>query len=288
MIKRGLICFAFLMLLFSMSFVSAGIGELCEISVNLLNQDPYPAVQGDYVKLVFQIDGVNNPKCGEISFELKEGFPISFDPDIDPKFVVQGGVFQSDYSSYLLSSYDVRVDTDALDGDNDIEVMYSYYVRGELVQETKKFDLNVQDSRVDFEIFVKDYVPETSIMTLQVLNIGENDVEAITLHIPKQDNVNVKGANRNIIGDLDSNEYTTADFEILPENGDMDIEVIYTDSVNVRRTIMKQVRFDSSYFNGRVQDKKSYTGWIIFGVVVLIVGFWIWRRRKKKKHLRRR
>ena len=49
--------FAFAFILFSISGVFAGV---CDLDVSLINQDPYPAIQGDYVKLVFQVDGHSN------------------------------------------------------------------------------------------------------------------------------------------------------------------------------------------------------------------------------------
>ena len=50
-------------------------------------------------------------------------------------------------------------------------------------------------------------------ITIEVLNIEASDIEALTIEIPKQDNIEVKGPNKIVVGDLDSNEYTTAEFE---------------------------------------------------------------------------
>ena len=83
---------------------------------------------------------------------------------------------------------------------------------------------------------------------------------------------------------MDSNEYTTADFEaILPEKGTttINLNVLYTDSINVRRELQKVVDFDSSYFTGREAKKKTPWVWIILVVVVIV--FFIWRRIRKKK-----
>lgn len=56
-----------LFVIFGMSFA---IAETCGLDVGLINQEPYPAVPGEYVKVVFQITGVDNPECGKIDFEL--------------------------------------------------------------------------------------------------------------------------------------------------------------------------------------------------------------------------
>lgn len=289
MIKRGLIgCFMLFVMLFSISMVSADVGDLCELSVSLLSQDPHPAMPGEYVKLVFQVDGVDDPKCGEIIFELKEDFPISLDPGVDAKIVAQGGIHQIDFSSYLLASYEARVSEDALDGENIIEVEYSYNVGGSRAEEVKQFNLNVEDARVDFEVYVKDYDPTTKVMTFEILNIGDSDIEALTIEVPRQDHIEIKGPNRNIVGDLDSNEYTTAEFEATSEGGNIELEIIYTDTINVRRSISKTIIFTPEYFEGR-NGNEGTSVWVYVIVVVVVVGLvWYWRKKKKYRMTHKR
>jgi hypothetical protein len=83
---------------------------------------------------------------------------------------------------------------------------------------------------------------------------------------------------------LDSNEYTTADFEAILPKGETSIElnIIYTDSINVRREMQKMVKFDSSYFTDRTADQKS-PPWLLYIIIIAVIGFFVWRRIKKKK-----
>jgi hypothetical protein len=145
--------------------------------------------------------------------------------------------------------------------------------------------LNVEDTRADFEIHIEKYSSDTKVLTLEILNIGKSDIQALTLEIPKQANIEVKNSNINIVGDLDSNEYTTADFEATPQKGDINVKITYTDSINTRRTIEKTVYFDPEYFQGRVEDQKQGGAgtYIILVIIVLFVGFLIYRRIKKKR-----
>ena len=50
----------------------------CTLDISLINQDPYPAIPGDYVKVVFEIDGLENPNCGTVTFGIKEDYPKTF------------------------------------------------------------------------------------------------------------------------------------------------------------------------------------------------------------------
>lgn len=276
MIKRGILLFILIILVAPMILAT------CNLDVNLINQDPYPAIPGDYVDVVFQITGVDNPACGVVEFEIKEEYPFSLDPDKENPISIRAGTYERGYSSFYIAPYKIRIDSDAIDGDNPIEVGYS----STDIELLKEFNINVEDSRADFEIFVKDYKPSTNIMTLEILNIEENDVEALTIEIPKQDNIEIKGPNRNVVGDLDSNEYTTAEFEAISSGGDIKLTILYTDSINARRSLEKTINFDPSYFTGRKSDQKGVNAgtWVVIVIVVIVLIWWWHKRKKKKRH----
>lgn len=253
----------------------------CELTISMINQDPYPAIPGDYVKVVFQIDGLENPECGTVTFGLKEDYPISLDPETENPITIQAGTFQRKYSSFYLAPYKLRIDENALDGNNPIEVFYQNTNGAEIM---KEFNIYVDDTRADFEVHIKNYDYITREMTLEILSIAEVDISALTVEIPKQEGIQIKGANNKVIGDLDANEYTSADFEaILPEEEkDIVLKLIYTDSINVRREINKTVHFDPVYFTDRINTSKKSTWWI-YVVVVLVAAWLVWRRVKKNK-----
>lgn len=289
--KKSLVIFSLLVLSFGLlGFVSAA---TCDLKASLVNQDPYPAVQGDYVKLLFQLDGVAETGCGVIEFSLLEKYPIIFDDGAENTFTVNSGTFTKDHPSFLMIPYKVRVDANALDGANPVEVSFASNTgTPQTVSYLEQFDVEVKDVRVPFEVLVKDFDVTTNIMTLEVLNVGDADVQALTLEIPHDENLDVleiKGANTNILGDIDSNEYTTSDFEVSPKSaGELLLNIKYTDETGTRRSTTEQVYFDSKNFNGKKADqKKTPIGTIIFVIVVLIViGYFFYRRhqKKKKKH----
>ncbi len=274
--KKGVLI---LLLMFSISFVAA---EACDVSVTLLNQDPYPAVPGDYVKLVFQIDNIDNPECGEMIFSLNEDYPIEFDPTEDGIRTIQDVNYVKDYQSNILIPYEVRVNENALDGSNPIEANIKHKGQAPI---TETFNIEVDDVRADFEIYVKDYDYTTNEVTIEVLNIEESDIEALTVEIPKQGAIEIKGANKIVVGDLDSNEYTTADFEAKISDGEFKVNLIYSDTINTRRTLEKMVSYDSSYFTDRKADQKttSKTTYVVWLVIILLAIWWIVKKFTKKK-----
>lgn len=267
------------LMIFTMTLVNAA---ACDLSVSLLNQDPYPAVPGDYVKIVFQVKGLDNPECGDVTFNLLQDYPLVFDPTEKSTRTFQKVDYIKDYESNLLIPYKVRIDENALDGTNPIEVSIQNRANPPI---SETFDLEVKDVRADFEVYVKNYNYQTHELELEILNIAKSDVEALSVEILKQENIEVKGPNRIIVGDLDSNEYTTADFEATPSEGEIKLLLTYSDTINTRRTIEKIVTFDSTYFTNRVADQSS-TGigtYILWGAVILLVGWWIVGKFTKKK-----
>jgi hypothetical protein len=276
--KRGILTiFALAFMFFTIGNISAATN--CAVGVSIVNQEPYPATPGEYVEVVFQITGVQYTNCPDITFELKEKFPFSLDPGVQNTITIKSGTFTSDYADVYILPYKIRVDENALDGISKLSIAYE---RGDLAVH-EDFEINIEDSLADFEIFVKDYNAGTRELTFEILNIADVDVEALTLEIPKQENVEVKGANRIVVGDLDSNEYTTADFEaILSKETDINVTIIYTDLTNVRRTISKTVHFDPFYFSGLARDQKAQPIWLYI-VIVLAIAAYIWYRVKKHK-----
>ncbi|MBU0467085.1 MAG: hypothetical protein KJ718_04145 [Nanoarchaeota archaeon] len=287
----GLVVLVFV-LFFNVGFASA---KQCGLNISVVNQDPYPAVPGGYVKVVFQMNGVDNPECGEVGFEIVENFPFSLDEGEPARVDIGSGTHIRNFRSFWLIPYELRIHENALDGNNPVDVVvYHDQGRTKSLSKIEQFDINIETADVDFEISIKEYETSTNTITFEILNVGENDVEALTLEIPKQDNIAVKGSNRNIIGDLDSNEDTTAKFEAIPQNGEIEVSIIYTNKIDERRMLTKRVVYDSSYFTDRKAEEikpKSAYFYLFWVFVVLWVVLWFrkrWKRKKLKERERRR
>lgn len=273
-------------LIFIFSLISIN-AEVCGPKISLINQDPYPAIPGEYVKLVFQVKNIENPTCGTISFELLEQYPLIFDPDTQKKITINSGFYKRDYGSFLIAPYKVRIDKEALKGDNPIDT--KIYYSGNQGYLTTQFNIYVEDSKTDFEIHIDKYSYETKELTIEILNIGNSDIEALTLEVPKQENIDIRGTNRVVVGSLDANEYTTADFKANIQDGEIEIKILYIDSTGIRREVIKEINFDSTYFTKRPdeQQKNSTTYYIIILVIVIVLIWWLVKRKKEKKRYQR-
>ncbi|MFB6246399.1 MAG: hypothetical protein ABEI74_02305 [Candidatus Pacearchaeota archaeon] len=276
--KRGLLLLIFLAIVLSPAQISSE--QSCALDASMVNQDPYPAVPGDYVKLVFQVEGLKDPDCGKAFFELKEKYPISFDPGENQRKTLSSGTYSKDFNSSWLIPYKVRVDKDALDSEIPMEVEYGR--TGNKISLTEQFDLKVKDVRTNFEVFVKDYNRKTNLLTFEVINTGKSDAEALTMKILEQEGVEIKGSPKNVIGSLDSNDFTTAEFQIKPskEKKNIGLEIEYTDEIGKRRSLNKTVPFNSEYF---VEKKDSSTSPLVYVLIILAVSIAIYLIYRKKK-----
>jgi hypothetical protein len=258
----------------------------CTLTPKLINQDPYPAIPGEYTKVVFQLEGLEDPKCKDVSFQIIEEFPFSLDKGSQNKITAKGGFYIKDYETYLLAPYKLRIDKNALDGENPIEIKYSYTTfQSQPTYFVEQFNITVKDVRTDFETHIQRYSYETKELTLELLNIGKENVDAVTIEIPEQKNIEIIGPKRKIIGDIDSNEDDRITFTALPKEGDINLKIIYTDQTGTRRTLEKQIFFNPNNFNKSIEEKSglSSTMSFILGILIPIAILFIYRWNKKRK-----
>lgn len=283
--KRGKTSFIFVVFI-SLLMINSVSAVGCAITADLVNQDPYPALPGSYVEVLFQLNGVGGCDDGA-SVDLVLEYPFSLDNSESSTRIMKSSTYAGEnYDSFWNTIYKIRIDENALEGDYEVELRYKEGVTSNWEEFSfSKFMINVDDARTDFEIYIKDHNIKDRKLVFEILNTGNQDIEALTLEIPKQENIVIKGSNRNIVGDLDSNEYTTADFEAIPSEGEINLIIYYTDSINERRTIEKTVYYDHSYFIDaidNIEQDKSGT-YVVIGIIVIIGVFLYLKRRKNKK-----
>ena len=271
----------------SIFIISGMASAACNLNVGMLNQDPYPAVPDDYVKVVFQMNGTEDSDCGDIFMDINPIYPFSLDAT-DSTVLVKGGNFISGYPSFLEAGYKIKVDKDAVDGDNKIQVRYG---KTNIINasQIKDFYINVENVRTDFDVIIQDYSLTTNVITFGIVNIGKENAEALTLEIPEQGNVKLLGNNKVIIGSLNVNDDTTATVKAMPRGeGEITINLGYNDKINVRRTLEKKVFFSGSYLEQTAARAPKglyyYLFWAALVLFVLYFAYGYYKKSKAKKN----
>jgi hypothetical protein len=163
----------------------------------------------------------------------------------------------------------------------------------------------------DFDVSIQDSTSTST--TLAITNIGENTAYSVIVSIPQQENFRVTGISTSIMGNLNAGDYTLASFQITSirpvtntstsQGRNLIVEISYTDTLGVRRTVQKQVEFGlntNTTFNGVTRTRSTQSSlqtsgsngllsngllYVVIGVVgiVAIVAFLKFRKRIKRK-----
>jgi hypothetical protein len=126
--------------------------------------------------------------------------------------------------------------------------------------------------------------------TFAVVNTGSKQISSVITQI--QDDVNVSGSRTQVLGNLDSGDYTLATFDFTgAEISETEIKVSYTDSSGIRRSSAQSVKIpdpsDSeavSPASSNDENGNSSMTYIIIGAggLLIVLVYAVYRRRKGK------
>ena len=128
--------------------------------------------------------------------------------------------------------------------------------------------------------------------TFAVSNTGGEQISSVITQL-QDENVNVSGSRTQVLGNLNSGDYTLATFDLeSSEISTVDMEVSYTDSSDIRRNSVESITLPDSTSGGTTstvssdeEDGNSSMTYILIGLggLVLVGVYALYRRRKGKK-----
>jgi len=126
-------------------------------------------------------------------------------------------------------------------------------------------------------------------ITLKLVNRGLTDIKLLNIKLGKSNSdFDILSSESVYVGNLDSDDYETAEFKIKlltnKKEINLPLSLEFRDSSNnpysVEKTVMLKILTASE------AGKSNGSTWMIATVVaVVIAGYWIYRKRHKKKHL---
>jgi len=305
--------FIFLIALITPVVSAAETSNVCNLEVSLVNQDPYPAIPNSYVNVVFQVSGVQNSNCDGARFELIQAYPFSLDEN-DSLKILNGATYTSEYKNEWVIPYKLRVDKDALDGNNSIEVHYNSGKGSLDSYSIKKFDIAIQDSRTTFDAVIQE--TSGSDVSIAIANTGKYAANSVVVRIPEQEFFMASGTDGQMVGNLESGDYTIVGFSISPKmqanfqnvsrgnfrNNTQDsknklkFDIYYTDNLGERKTVNMELPLslagNFSLQGGNFAGIRRNTGstnsflskwyvWVILLIIVLL-GFVFYKKYRSK------
>jgi hypothetical protein len=292
----------FLMLILSMLSVSAASTDLsgCTPQISLVSQEPVIATPGSYVKLVFEVSGLDYCTNG-MAVELNPSYPFSLDSGSNSIRVLNAKPYVSGYKGTWNIGYNVRIADDASGENYTIQMLYHSGTGTDFITSSvsQDFDINIINSLTSFDAVVQEV--SDSIVSIAIANTGKNAANSVIVKIPQQENYKASGTNGQMVGNLASGDYTIVSFTINSErnfmpmgdaienktstnSNELKVEMDYTDNIGVRRITYLNLEMPSSAIAGNSTlirgefggyKRSSWSVWytvlIIFGIVIIIL-----------------
>jgi len=127
--------------------------------------------------------------------------------------------------------------------------------------------------------------------TFAVSNTGSEQISSVTTQI--QGDINISGSKTQVLGNLNSGDYTLATFDLTSAETDaLDVGISYTDSSGIRRTDTQRIQLPhpstgDSGSTGSMDEESGNSSmtYILIGLggLLLVVIYAVYRRRKGKK-----
>ena len=197
---------------------SEGIGSV-GVQVSQTNYDPSPAKPGKYVTLFLKAENSGTTEAKNVIFELELEYPFSFKPGEEAtKSIVSMGSEEA-----ILLEYDLLVDKNALAG------TYTEYLKLCLDSQCESFaktplTITVQTGgtpKIEVGLETSDTFSSGTkgTVTVHIVNRGLLDTKFLVVELQPADEYEIISPSRLYIGELQSDDFETADFTIyMKEN----------------------------------------------------------------------
>lgn len=173
-------------------FVTARSNDYATLEITMLNQDPDPAKQGEYLDLRWKVVKIGNEKIDDITFNLELEYPFFLDKSESAEKKIGSWRGYSDDEEYYILHYKIRVDEEALEDDYDIKLKISHKIYDtEREYLTEPFKIKVGDkTKPEFVLGTLVTSPikllaDTDENQLKVTleNIGDEDAENVRMDL---------------------------------------------------------------------------------------------------------
>ena len=177
-------------LLFSLSFANAIVSDSEIISVNLVNQDPDPAIAGDIVEIRIGLENLGGDTVSNFRFELLPKYPFELVSGEDAITKVGAiSAYQRGEDTQVVK-YRLRVNRDAIAGEYDLD--FTYYEEGSPLRpkDSIGIDIRNKESAEIIHIDKSVLVPGAEEgLKFTINNVGNAPLRDITFYWENEDKI---------------------------------------------------------------------------------------------------
>jgi hypothetical protein len=300
--NKGKVLFYFASIIFLSIVLSSFVSSLetnlnystsSTVQIRQLKYEPYPVNPGEYFDFWVSVQYTQNFGSSVI-FELDPEYPFSL--DANESAVKNYGMV--DAPSIVLH-YKVRVSKDAIEGTNQLKLGYKVND----IWYTQEFDIEVENSLTNFDAVMQEI--SGSDISIAIANIGKYTANSVVVRIPEQDSFKTTGVDGQMVGNLESGDYTIVSFSLSqkmsaitsptkdsegnfqPTNVQtnstkLKFDVYYTDNIGERRIVNMELPLNmnsnasSSVFGtGNFPGRGSKSSWSIWYTLLIILGLFL-------------
>lgn len=288
MMMRKYVLYVLSLLLLSMPVFAAEAGL---IRVDLLGQDPDPIRAGDVVEVRFRIENWWEDTTEEVTLEVVQDYPFSVYGDSNKKNLgrLEGRKISSEA---VFADFKLRVDPEAVDGEH--ELIVNIYNGKTKIAYKDQFFVDIEHEKIS----LKPYIAASDIIladskgsiTIDIANSGGYTVEALELELlPSPDYKLLSTSSYVYIGDVDADDIESEDFDIYVDKNVQQVKIplrlsyevddhAYTDDHVLTLNLLT-----TSEAKKLGLVKSNMTLWIVVILVALVVGYFVYRKRFRKR-----
>jgi hypothetical protein len=293
--KKIIGLFLVLMFFFSLACFSAATSISPQVTATLLNQDPDPVQQGDVVEARFKIENLGGATSESVVVEILPKYPFTLYSGEAKKDIGKLRAGQTGADAVIVD-YKLKVDELAAEGDNEIELRLLTGYQTSISYVNNEFLIDVNDYDVpNLKVFVKENTilsgNSRGEITIEIANVDVADVKFLELTLlPNEEYMLLSSSNYVYLGDVDSDDTESEDFEIYVK----DIkENKLTIPVNLKYQDSNENKYEQNvnlniniYSSGELYKYGLKQRSIILPIVVIIIGagigYFYWRKRRKR------
>ncbi|MBN1386393.1 COG1361 S-layer family protein [Candidatus Woesearchaeota archaeon] len=151
-----------------------------------VNQDPDPAEPGQYVELRWKIENNGDETANNVIVELIPEYPFSLDPNQEAVQRIGSLTAGQNTRDAVIVKYKVRVDKDAVEGDNEIRLRYRWgsyeWIEEEFAVAVQTRDASLSIEKI--ETYPQNLVPgKTANIKIHVKNLADSVIKDVTLKL---------------------------------------------------------------------------------------------------------
>ncbi len=127
------------------------------------------------------------------------------------------------------------------------------------------------------------YPDKESEIDVKFVNKGLSEVKSLIAEIIESDDYEIVGSNKEYVGSINSDDYDSAEFTIIPKKtGNIDLKIRYQYLNSMNEFFEKDITISLNSADIVAKESSSSTGKIILAIIVIaiIVGiYWKWKKR---------